>query len=179
MKAFQDIVKAIGLSPATTVVRAGPGGCIVYEAVLDAGKATVTGINIDVEHKLQGYLDAGTWDPPSGVQQDQGTSAQVIGGQDASPAGAPPTSGPGTVQGSGAGQGNGSAAGHVIQLSCDQAVMSVGNCTFRVACNWSLLVKTCGNDGMDLVFGHGSDRVTTWVAQMAYLLLNDLQDYLV
>ncbi|MBU1002270.1 MAG: rRNA adenine N-6-methyltransferase family protein [Proteobacteria bacterium] len=174
MKAFQDIVKAIGLSPTTTVVRAGPGDCIVYEAVLDSAKTSVTGIRIDVDHKLQGYLDAGTWDPPSG---DQGAGLPQDGGAAIAPA----DSGAGTApaSGKGTGQGEGSAAGHIIRLSCNQAVMTVGKCLFSVACNWSLQIESCSGDGMDLLFGHDSDRVTTWVAQMAYLLLNDLQDYLV
>lgn len=56
--------------------------------------------------------------------------------------------------------------------------MNVGECRFSVACRWNLMVESCGSEGMDLVFANDSDQVTTWVAKMAYLMMNDIQDYL-
>lgn len=160
MKAFADIVTALGLSATTTVVRPASSGSIVYEAVLDSGKQSVTGIRIDVQHQVVGYLDATTWDgpasdPPPAAGHDTGEGAT-------SPLKATDAAEP----------------QHKIELSCDQAVMVVGSCRFAVACRWDLLVRECSNDGLDLVFGNGSDRVTTWLARMAYLLMNDFQDYL-
>jgi len=152
MKIFADIVSALGLTTTNTVVRGGTQGDIVYEAVLDSG--AIKGIRIDVQHKLSGYLDQAGWDPPTTTP--------------------PPTDTPGSNTDPAV------ADGHAIDLSCEQEVMEVGNaCNIYVSCQWTLVVKSCGDEGMSLVFGNDSDRVTTWVAQMAYVLVNDFQDYLV
>ncbi|WP_461208995.1 hypothetical protein [Desulfocurvus sp. DL9XJH121] len=65
-----------------------------------------------------------------------------------------------------------------ITLSCARAVARAGSYRYGVACQWSLVVQAVTSDGVDMVFGHDSDVVTTWLVKMTTVMMKDFRDYL-